>query len=738
MGTLIQNGTVVNATGQQKADVLIEGETITQVAPNIAPATHTIVDATGLYVMPGGVDAHTHMDMPFGGTVSADDFLTGTRAAAIGGTTTIVDFAIQARGTRMRDALDTWRAKAEGKACIDYGLHMIVTDLGSDAGKQGLADMDDMVREGVASFKLFMAYPNVLMVDDATIFKALQQTAKNGALICMHAENGSVIDTIVQQTLAEGKTAPIYHALTRPTIAEAEAVNRCIAMAEMAGTPVYIVHLSSEDALNQVREARDRGLPAFAETCPQYLLLSIEDQMPGKSFEEAKYVFTPPLREKKNQPKLWDGLVHDHLQVVSTDHCPFCFADQKQLGKDDFSKIPNGGPGVENRMQLLFHHGVNAGQDHPRALRRDHLHRARAHLRHVSKEGHHRRRSDADIVLWDPAAEHLISAATHNMRCDYSMFEGWKVKGNAQKVFSRGELVVDNGKYIAASRTRQLHPPRSTRRSLEMMPPAPSPDIVYQDTPHDPRLYNADLAPTTPAQRTWTTYNYIALWFSMSHGDHHLHARLVAHRQRHGLEAGRRHRAARQPHRAHSHAAQRARGREVRHSISRLHARTASACAAQTCPRCSAPSSPADGSASSHGSAARHPLHARRHLARSGAHARVLWACFLGFWLLNMIVVWRGVESIRFLQGFGAPFMFVMSPRAALLGAAQRPAASARCSPRPASFTQPANFSPSSSRHSPRWSATGPRSRSTSPTSPATPNIRTHKSSDRPSACPSP
>jgi dihydropyrimidinase len=451
MGTLIQHGTVVNATGQQKADVLIEGKTITQVAPNIPPEGHTIVDATGLYVMPGGVDAHTHMDMPFGGTVSADDFLTGTRAAAIGGTTTIVDFAIQARGTRMRDALDTWRAKAEGKACIDYGLHMIVTDLGSDAGKQGLADMDDMVREGVASFKLFMAYPNVLMVDDATIFKALQQTAKNGALICMHAENGSVIDTIVQQTLAQGKTAPIYHALTRPTIAEAEAVNRCIAMSEIAGAPVYIVHLSSEDALNQVREARDRGLPAFAETCPQYLLLSIEDQMPGKSFEEAKYVFTPPLREKKNQPKLWDGLVHDHLQVVSTDHCPFCFADQKQLGKDDFSKIPNGGPGVENRMQLLFHHGVNAGKI---TLERFVEITSAAPARIFGmypKKGIIAPEADADLVLWNPTADHLISAATHNMRCDYSMFEGWKVKGNAQKVFSRGELVVDNGKYIAAT-----------------------------------------------------------------------------------------------------------------------------------------------------------------------------------------------------------------------------------------------------------------------------------------------
>jgi dihydropyrimidinase len=444
MGLLIQDGVVVNADRTMSADVLIEGDTIREVRAGIDPEGHTVVDAAGLLVLPGGIDAHTHLDMPFGGTTSADDFETGTRAAAIGGTTTIVDFAIQAKGTKMRSALDAWWKKAEGKACIDYGLHMIVTDLGTS----GLEDMDDLVSEGVASFKLFMAYPGVLMVDDATIFKALQQTAKNGALICMHAENGSVIDVIVQQALAEGKTAPVYHALTRPTVAEAEAVQRAIAMAEIAGTPVYIVHLSSEDALNQVREARDRGLPAFAETCPQYLLLSIENQMPGKSFEEAKYVFTPPLREKKNQPKLWDGLKHDHLQVVSTDHCPFCFADQKVLGKDDFTKIPNGGPGIENRLQLIHHHGVNAGK---LTLNRFVEITSTAPARIFGmypKKGAIAVGSDADIVLWDPTAEHTISAATHNMRVDYSMFEGFKVRGNARQVYSRGDLIVESGKYL--------------------------------------------------------------------------------------------------------------------------------------------------------------------------------------------------------------------------------------------------------------------------------------------------
>ena len=442
---LIQHGTVVNANATMKADVLIEGAVIKETRAGIPPsAAETVVDATGLLLLPGGIDAHTHLDMPFGGTNSADDFLTGTRAAAIGGTTTIVDFAIQARGTKMRTALDTWWKKAEGKACIDYGLHMIVTDL-PDAG---LEDMDDLVREGVASFKLFMAYPNVLMVDDATIFKAMRQTAKNGALICMHAENGSVIDVIVQQALAEGKTAPIYHALTRPTVAEAEAVHRAIAMAEMAGVPVYIVHLSSEDALNQVREARDRGLPAFAETCPQYLLLSLEDNMVDKGWEGAKYVFTPPLREKRNQPKLWEGLRQDNLQVVSTDHCPFCFEDQKALGKGDFTKIPNGGPGIENRLQLLHHHGVGSGN---MTLNRfvELVSTAPARIFGMyPKKGVLAEGSDADIVLWDPDASHTISAATHHMRVDYSMFEGFKVRGNAQDVYSRGELIVSKGQFI--------------------------------------------------------------------------------------------------------------------------------------------------------------------------------------------------------------------------------------------------------------------------------------------------
>src|SRR5882762_5962030 len=356
--TIVTNGRVVTATDTYSSDVAITAGKIAAIGQNLPRenATH-IIDATGKYVLPGGIDVHTHLDMPFGGTTSADDFETGTRAAAFGGTTTLIDFAIQYKGQTLRPAFDTWMQKASGKAVCDYSFHCIITEL-ADAQ---LEEMNALVREGVTSFKLFMAYPGVFMLDDASIFKAFRTTAKNGGLVCMHAENGSAIDVIVQQALAEGKKAPKYHALTRPTTAEAEAVSRAIALAEMAGAPVYIVHLSCNDALEKVREARDRGLPVYAETCPQYLYLSIENfDVPG--FEGAKYVFTPPLREKWHQEKLWNGLKTDHLQVVSTDHCPFCFKDQKELGKDDFTKIPNGGPGIEHRMSLIYSGGVAKGR----------------------------------------------------------------------------------------------------------------------------------------------------------------------------------------------------------------------------------------------------------------------------------------------------------------------------------------------------------------------------------------
>ncbi len=446
MGTLIKGGKVVSAAGTTLADVLIEGETIARVAPGIDAAGHTVVDATGMLILPGGIDVHTHLDMPFGGTVSADDYEWGTRAAAIGGTTTVIDFALQSMGKPMTEAFKTWRAKSEGKACIDYGLHMAVTDLGpNDAW---LDDVDKMVEEGITSFKIFMAYPNVLMVNDRTIYKLMERTKQLDALVCVHAENGTVIDAIVQEALAAGHTGPLYHALTRPTTAEAEAVHRVVAISELAGgASVYIVHVSNELAMNEVKAGRERGLPVMGETCTQYLVLSIEDDMGKPGFEDAKYVFTPPLREKKNQAPLWSAVKDDVLQVVSTDHCPFRFADQKTLGLHDFTKIPNGGPGIENRMQLVYHHGVNEGR---MSLERFVEVTAEAPAKIFGmypKKGVLAAGSDADILIWDPEATYTITAATQNMHTDYSIFEGFEVKGNARQVYSRGECIVDGGKF---------------------------------------------------------------------------------------------------------------------------------------------------------------------------------------------------------------------------------------------------------------------------------------------------
>ena len=443
MSLLIKNGRIITAEQDYIGDVYIEKDKIKTIGTSLSIQADKIIDAKGEYVIPGGIDVHTHLDMPFGGTTSVDNFETGTRAAAFGGTTSLIDFAIQSKGTKMRSALDTWWKKAEGKATIDYGLHMIITDL----PEADLNDMGDMVQEGVTSFKLFMAYPNVLLVDDATIFRAMRHTADTGALVCMHAENGGVIDLIVQKALAEGKTAPIYHALTRPTTAEGEAVNRSIALAQMAGAPVYIVHLSSNDALEKVAEARDRGLPAFAETCPQYLFLSLDD-MNKPGFEDAKLVFTPPLREKWHQDKLWAGIKKNTLQIVSTDHCPFCFKEQKELGKGDFTKIPNGGPGIEHRMQLLYDGGVNTGRI---SLNRwiEITSTAPAKMFGMyPRKGTIAPGSDADIVIWNPEKEYIISANTHHMAVDYSMYEGKKVKGNTDVVISRGEVIVEKEKFF--------------------------------------------------------------------------------------------------------------------------------------------------------------------------------------------------------------------------------------------------------------------------------------------------
>jgi dihydropyrimidinase len=445
MKTLIRNGQVVTAVDGYVADILIDGSTVALIGHDVGSRVESpdkVIDASGKLVIPGGIDPHTHMDLPFGGTSSSDDFETGTRAAAFGGTTTIVDFAVQYRGQALNEALDVWFAKAEGKATVDYGFHMIVTDLPD----QRLPELSGLIRQGVSSFKLFMAYPGVFLVDDATIFKAMTEAGENGGLICMHAENGVVIDVLVKRALAEGKTAPKYHALTRPTRAEAEGVHRAIAIAEMANAPVYIVHLSCYDALKEVQAARDLGLRAFAETCPQYLFLD-HSYYEQEGFEGAKYVMTPPLRDKSHQEQLWKGLRGNDLQVISTDHCPFCFKEQKELGKGDFTKIPNGGPGVEHRMSLIYDGGV--------VQKRISLNRfveltstAAAKIFGLfPKKGTIAVGSDADIVIFDPNREQTISAKTHHMRVDYSAYEGRTVRGVVETVLSRGNVIVENGTF---------------------------------------------------------------------------------------------------------------------------------------------------------------------------------------------------------------------------------------------------------------------------------------------------
>jgi len=445
MRTLITNGTIVTAEGSHGADVLVDGETIALIGQDLAGSGVTAdrtIDAAGKYVIPGGIDVHTHMELPFGGTFAKDTFETGTRAAAFGGTTTIVDFAVQSKGGTLREGLDIWLAKAEGNAVIDYGFHMIMSDV-NDAS---LAEMDQLVDEGITDFKLFTAYPGVFLSDDGSIFRAMQQTAKNGGLIMMHAENGLAIDVVAAQYAAAGKLEPYYHGIVRYPVFEGEATNRVIRLAEAAGVPVYIVHLTSRDALNEVRAARDRGSMTFAETCPQYLFLSLDDM--GNGFEGAKFVCSPPLRPKDHQEDLWTGLRKDDLQLVATDHCPFDFEGQKELGRADFRKIPNGLPAVEDRVDLLHHGGVVGGRI---SVERwvEIISTAPARLFGMyPRKGAIAVGSDADIVVYDPNRKHTLSAKTHHMNVDYSLYEGWAIQGGSDVVLSRGTVLVDNGAWV--------------------------------------------------------------------------------------------------------------------------------------------------------------------------------------------------------------------------------------------------------------------------------------------------
>ncbi len=440
---LIKNGRVVTAVDDYYADVLVDGEQVVQIGKDLEAPGARVIDAKDRLVIPGGIDPHTHMDMPFGGTTSADDFETGTVAAAHGGTTTIVDFAIQTKGESTLKGLDTWHAKAEGKATIDYGFHMIVTDMPVER----LPEMTKLRDAGVTSYKLFMAYPGVLYVDDGTLYRAFRKAGDDGTRICMHAENGIVIDEIIREAVADGKFEPKYHGLTRPTRMEAEGVHRAIAIAEVAKVPLYIVHLSCHDALEEVKRGRARGVNVVAETCPQYLLLD-QSWYEREGFEGAKWVMTPALREKWNQDSLWQGLAFRDLETIGTDHCPFCMKDQKELGRESFTKIPNGAPGVENRMSVIYDAGVVKGRiSLNRFVELTSTAAAKA-FGLFPKKGTIAVGSDADIVVFDPNRKETISVdnpRTHHMNVDYSAYEGHEVQGWTDVVLSRGRVVISNG-----------------------------------------------------------------------------------------------------------------------------------------------------------------------------------------------------------------------------------------------------------------------------------------------------
>jgi dihydropyrimidinase len=454
----VKNGHIVTAVDDYQADVLIADGVITQIARDITDHEAEVIDAAGRMVIPGGIDPHTHLENFTGRTTTSDDFVTGSRAAAVGGTTTLIDFAKQSQGDLLQHVYDTWQAKAQGRTCIDYAFHLIAIEM----DEARLEEVPWLIDQGVTSVKMYMAYRGRMMVDDGTIFRTMQAFKQHGGLVALHAEHGDVIDVLVQQALAAGHTEPKYHAVTRPPVTEGEAVFRAICMAELAECPVYFVHLSSRQAVEQVQRARDRGLPVFAETCPHYLLLdeSLYDQ-PG--FEGAKYVLTPPLRTREHQEALWTGVRSGDIAVISTDHCPFCFADQKALGKDDFSKIPNGGPGIENRLSLIYNAGVHGGRiDNHKFV--DLVATQPAKIFGLfPRKGTIAVGSDGDVVIFDPQGELTISAATHLMNIDYNMYEGMRVRGTADEVLLRGKPIVRQRKYVGQPGDGQ-YLPRQRRR----------------------------------------------------------------------------------------------------------------------------------------------------------------------------------------------------------------------------------------------------------------------------------
>ncbi|GAB3256117.1 dihydropyrimidinase [Kineosporia babensis] len=452
--TLITGGLVVGATGSAKMDVLIDGGTIAAVlAPgstvlghDLAASVDVVIDASGKYVVPGGVDAHTHMEMPFGGTFASDTFETGTTAAAWGGTTTIVDFVVQYPDQRPLEQYQVWQDKAAGNCAIDYGFHQILSDVQDDS----LKAMDELIAEGVTSFKLFMAYKGVFLSDDGQILRAFQKGSENGALMMMHAENGAMIDVLVQQAVSAGNTSPYYHGLTRPWQAEEEATHRAIMIADLTGAPLYVVHVSAKQAVAQIAAARDRGLNVFGETCPQYLYLSLEEQLGAPGFEGAKWVCSTPLRSRAegHQSHMWQSLRTNDIQMVSTDHCPFCMKDQKEMGIGDFSKIPNGIGSVEHRMDLMYQGVVSGEITLERWVEITSTTPARM-FGLYGRKGVIQPGADADVVIYDPKGHTSIGLGkTHHMNMDYSAWEGFEIDGHVDTVLSRGSVIVDDGAFL--------------------------------------------------------------------------------------------------------------------------------------------------------------------------------------------------------------------------------------------------------------------------------------------------
>ncbi|MCU1643131.1 MAG: phenylhydantoinase [Nocardia sp.] len=457
MLTFIHGGTVVSPTGSQLLDVLVDGETIaavlqpgaTVLGSDLAAASDVVIDATGKYVIPGGVDGHTHMQMPFGGTEASDTFETGTRAAAWGGTTTIVDFAIQKPGERVQDTLALWHQKAAGKCAVDYGFHQIIGDVNAES----LKGMAELVSEGVTSFKLFMAYPGVFYSDDGQILRAMQSAGDLGALLMMHAENGIAIDVLVEQSIQRGDTSPYFHGTSRPWQLEEEATHRAIMLAQVTGAPLYVVHVSAKQALEQIATARGRGQNVFGETCPQYLYLSLEEQLGAPGFEGAKWVCSTPLRsrEEGHQDELWRFLRTGDVTNVATDHCPFCMKGQKEFGVGDFSKIPNGIGGVEHRMDLMFQ-GVKDGRISLEKWVEVCCTTPARMFGMYPRKGIISPGADADIVIYDPNGHTSIGLGkTHHMNMDYSAYEGFEIDGHVDTVLSRGRVVIDAGQYLGAA-----------------------------------------------------------------------------------------------------------------------------------------------------------------------------------------------------------------------------------------------------------------------------------------------